>query len=107
VVGTDYKLCGDGAAIRAGLQVGDVSIFTERGSVGALALVGDDQVARLAIFWPATPAGVAVAEEDDNLAQVHRDSPVEMFFDYLARVHTAVVQCVTAQLVDQGELQLI
>ena len=76
------------------------------GSIGALALVKEDQVVRLAVFWPATPARVAVAKEDDNLAQIHRDSPVEMFFAYLSRVHTAVVQCVTAQLVDQDDLQL-
>jgi hypothetical protein len=79
----------------------------EAGSIGALALVKDGQVSRLAIFWPATPARVAVAEEDDSLAQIHRDSPVEIFFAYLARVHTAVVHCVTARLVDQGDLQLV
>ena len=77
----------------------------EAGGVAALALVRDSDVAELAICWPASPARVAVAEEDDSLAHIHRDSPVEMFFDYLAKVHTAVVHCVAAQLVDQDKLR--
>ena len=80
--------------------------LTWAGGTGALALVKGERVSRLAIFWPATPERVAVAKEDDSLAQIHRDSPAEMFFAYLARVHTAVVQCVAAQLVDDDDLQL-
>jgi hypothetical protein len=79
----------------------------DAGSVGALALIESDEVSQLAIFWPATPARVAVAKEDDSMAHIHRASPVGMFFDYLERVHTTVVQCVTAQLVDRGDLQPI
>jgi len=78
----------------------------EAGRVGALALLRGEQVSRIAILWPASPARVAVAEEDDSIAQIHLDSPVGMFFDYLERVRTMVVQCVAAQLVDEGDLQL-
>ena len=79
----------------------------EAGGVGALALLEGEEVSKIAMLWPASPARVEVAREDDSIAKIHRDSPVEMFFDLLERVHTTVVQCVAAQLVDQGKLQLI
>jgi hypothetical protein len=47
-----------------------------------------------------------VAAEDDRMTPVHQDSRVDMFFDYLERVGTAVVRRVAARLVDHGPLQL-
>jgi len=64
----------------------------EAGRVGALALLRGEQVSRIAILWPASPARVAVAEEDDSITQIHLDSPVGMCFDYLERIRTMVVQ---------------
>jgi hypothetical protein len=80
----------------------------EAGCVGALALLKGEEASQIAILWPASPARVAVAEEDDSIAQIHLDSPVGMFFDYLERVRTTVVvRRVAAQLVDDaGDLQL-
>ncbi|MGH3721105.1 MAG: hypothetical protein ACRDRI_20105 [Pseudonocardiaceae bacterium] len=37
---------------------------------------------------------------------MHEDCQVDMFFDYLARVGTAIIKRVAAKLVDHGPLQL-
>lgn len=56
-----------------------------------------------AVMWPASPERVAVAREDDHVAQIHGNSPVEIFFSYLEKVRTAVIREVAAQLVEHGE----
>jgi hypothetical protein len=55
----------------------------------------------------ATRDQLAVAEEDETVTPVHENCHVDMFFDYLAHVGTAIVRRVAARLVDQGPLQLI
>ena len=54
----------------------------------------------IAVFAPASAARIAVAEEDDALAQVHPDATVGMLFEYLLHVDRAVViEQVSARLV--------
>ena len=77
----------------------------EAGGVAAVAMV-DGQVCKIAIMFPASAARVAVAEEDDSLSQIHPDSRIDMFFDYLEIATIVVVRCVAARLIDRGELQL-
>jgi hypothetical protein len=62
---------------------------------------------QIAALLPASPARIAVAEEDDTLTPVHEDCHVDMFLDYLAKAGTVVVRRVAAKLVDQGPLQPI
>lgn len=60
----------------------------------------------IAALAPASPARIAVAEEDDTLTQVNEACDVDLLFAYLKRVGTAVISRVAAKLVDQGQLQL-
>lgn len=78
----------------------------DAGGFATVAMPRGDGAWEIAVMWPASAARLAVAEEDDTVSQIHEHSRADMFFDYLARVRTTVVQCVAAQLVDQGELQL-
>lgn len=77
----------------------------EAGGSGVLVLLTDDAL-RIASLAPASEARMVVAAEDDWATAVHQDSQVDMFFDYLERVGTAVVRRVAARLVDHGPLQL-
>jgi hypothetical protein len=61
----------------------------------------------IAVLLPASPARIAVAEEDDTVTPLHDNCQVGMFFDYLEQVGTAVVERVAAKLVNQGPLQLV
>ena len=76
----------------------------EAGGSGVLVLL-TDEVLRIALLAPASEARMVVAAEDDRATPVHQDSQVDMFFDYLERVGTAVVRRVAARLVDHGPLQ--
>ncbi|MDQ3989211.1 MAG: hypothetical protein M3291_08455 [Actinomycetota bacterium] len=75
----------------------------EAGGVAVLVLL-TDRVLRIASLTPASEARMTVAAEDDQLTPVHQESRVDMFFDYLAEVGTAVVRRVAARLVDHGPL---
>jgi hypothetical protein len=74
-----------------------------RDAGGAAALVlaePRDKPVRMAFMWPPSPARRAVAAEEGTVSQIHEDSPVGLFFDYLEHVRSVVVQpCVAAQLV--------
>ncbi|MGH3936243.1 MAG: hypothetical protein ACRDS1_14920 [Pseudonocardiaceae bacterium] len=59
----------------------------------------------MAALLPASDARIAVAKEDDTVTPMHENCQVDMFFDYLARVGTTVIERVTAKLVDQGPLK--
>jgi hypothetical protein len=48
-----------------------------------------------------------VAQEDDHLAQIHCESHADMFFAYLEKVGSAVVQRVAAQLMHYGDRELV
>lgn len=78
----------------------------EAGGKAVLVLLTEEKL-QIAALLPASPARIAVAQEDDTVTPVHDDCHVDMFFDYLAHVGTAVVKRVTAKLVDQGPLQPI
>ncbi|MGB6163609.1 MAG: hypothetical protein WBF75_13760 [Pseudonocardiaceae bacterium] len=78
----------------------------EAGGTAVLVLLTEQRL-QIAVLLPASPARIAVAEEDDTVTPVHEDCHVDMFFDYLEDVGTAVIQRVAAKLVDQGPLQLI
>lgn len=65
-----------------------------------------DEALRIASLAPASEARMTGAAEDDQVTPVHQDGRVDMFFDYLERVGTAVVRRVAARLVDHGRLQL-
>jgi hypothetical protein len=79
----------------------------EAGGSGVLVLLADEAL-RIASLAPASAseARMVVAAEDGRATPVHQDSQVDMFFDYLERVGTAVVRRVAARLVDHGPLQL-
>lgn len=77
----------------------------DAGGVAVLVLLTDEAL-RIASLAPASEARMAVAAEDDQVTPVHPDSRVDMFFDYLERVGTAVARRVAAQLVNHGPLQL-
>ncbi len=77
----------------------------EAGGSAVLVLLTDETL-RLATLTPASAARLAVAVEDDRVSAVHEDSRVDMFFDYLDRVGTAVVRRTAARLVDHGPWQL-
>lgn len=66
-----------------------------------------EQKFQIAALLPASPARIAVAQEDDTLTPVHEECRVDMFLDYLAQVGTIVIKRVAARLVDQGPLQPI
>ncbi len=63
-----------------------------------------DETLRTASLAPASEVRMVVAAEDDRMSPIHQDSRVDMFFDYLERVDTAVVRRVAARLVDHGPL---
>lgn len=65
-----------------------------------------DEVVHLAALVPASQARLEVAVEDDRVADVHRDSRVDMFFALLDQGGPLVVRQVSARLVDNGPLQL-
>jgi hypothetical protein len=77
----------------------------EAGGKAVLVLVMEEKL-QIAALLPASPARIAVAEEDDTVTPVHEDCHVDMFFDYLAQVRTAIIKRVAAKLLDQGPLQL-
>lgn len=77
----------------------------EAGGMAVLVMLAE-QGFQIAVLLPASPARIAVAEEDDTVIPVHEDCHVDMFFDYLAQVGTAIVKRVAAKFVDQGPLQL-
>jgi hypothetical protein len=82
----------------------------EAGGTAVLVLLTEqrlEQRLQIAVLLPASPARIAVAEEDDTVTPVHEDCHVDMFFDYLADVGTAIIKRVAAKLIDQGPLQLI
>ena len=78
----------------------------DAGGIAVLVLLTDG-VLRIASLTPASEARMVVAAEDDQVTPVHPDSRVDMFFDYLDRVGTAVVRRVAARLVDYGPLPSI
>src|SRR5947209_364711 len=51
----------------------------------------------IAVLLPASPARIAVAEEDDTVTPLHENCHVDMFFDYLACVGTTVIKRVAAK----------
>ena len=59
----------------------------------------------IAVLLPASDARLAVAEEDDSITEVHVNSQVDMFFEYLTKRQTAVIRRVAAKLVDHSPLQ--
>lgn len=65
-----------------------------------------DEIVHLAALVPASQARLEVAVEDDRVAEVHRDSRVDMFFALLDQGGPLVVRQVSARLVDNGPLQL-
>lgn len=76
---------------------------------GLVAMVEDGHW-HVALVWPATSARVTVACEDDAIAQVHCDSEVSMFFDYLHEHGTLVVRQVkqvVARLMPDADLQAV
>lgn len=77
----------------------------EAGGSAVLVLLTETRF-QIAALLPASPARIAVAEEDDTVTPVQVDCRVDMFFDYLLLVGTAVIKRVAAKLVDQGPLQL-
>ncbi len=77
----------------------------EAGGKAVLVLVTEEKL-QIAALLPASPARIAVAEEDDTVTPVHEDCHIDMFFDYLAQVRTAIIKRVAAKLLDQGPLQL-
>jgi hypothetical protein len=77
----------------------------DAGGSGVLVLLTDEAL-RIASLVLASEASMVVVTEDDRMTRVHQDSRVDMFFDYLERVGTAVVRGVIARLVDHGPLQL-
>ncbi|MGH3869074.1 MAG: hypothetical protein ACRDQ4_23765 [Pseudonocardiaceae bacterium] len=78
----------------------------EAGGTAVLVLLTEQRL-QIAVLLPASPARIAVAEEDDTVTPVHEDCHVDMFFAYLEDVGTAIIKRVAAKLVDQGPLQLI
>ncbi|MGH3826155.1 MAG: hypothetical protein ACRDQX_03125 [Pseudonocardiaceae bacterium] len=77
----------------------------DAGGTAVLVLM-TEQTFRIAVLLPASDARIAVAAEDDTVTPVHEDCQVDMFFDYLAQVGTAIIKRVAAKLVDHGPLQL-
>lgn len=77
----------------------------EAGGTAVLVMLAEQRF-QIAVLLPASAARIAVAEEDDTVTPVHEDCHVDMFFDYLTQVGTAIVKRVAAKLVDQGPLQL-
>jgi len=75
----------------------------DAGGVAVLVLLADGLL-RIASLAPAPEARIVVAAEDDQVIPVHQDSRVDLFFDYLERVGTAVVQRVAARLVDHSSV---
>lgn len=71
---------------------------------GVVAMQGDECF-ELAVVWPATSARQTVAQEDDNLAQIHGESEVGMFFGYLRERGTLVVEEIVARIMP-GDMQL-
>jgi hypothetical protein len=78
----------------------------EAGGSAVLVLLTDEKL-QIAALLPASPARIAVAEEDSTMTPMHEDSRVDMFFDYLTYVGTTVVRRVAAKLVNEYPLQLI
>lgn len=82
-----------------------LDLLDDEGGSAILAMLVDD-VVRLAVLLPASRARLEVAAEDDRVAEVHRDSRVDMFFELLDQGGPLVVRQVAARLMDQGPLQL-
>lgn len=78
----------------------------EAGGKAVLVMLTDERL-HIAALLPASPARIAVAEEDGTVTQVHEHCHVAMLFDYLAQVGTAVFKRVAAKLVSQDPLQLV
>ena len=78
--------------------------LADSGGVGVIATPSVAGGYLLAIVWPASPARLAVAAEDDKIATVDDRSTVGLFFDYLREAGQVVVgRQVTARLVDQRQ----
>ena len=77
----------------------------DAGGVAVLVLLADGLL-RIASLAPAPEARIVAAAEDDQVIPIHQDSRVDLFFDYLERVGTAVVRRVAARLVDHGSSAL-
>lgn len=75
----------------------------EGGGVGVVALRRGQTDWRVAVMAPASHERIAVAQEDDSLAEVHGDSRVDMFFECLSHTSVMVVQRVAARLVSDWE----
>lgn len=74
--------------------------LAEAGGRGVLVLVTECGVMLVASLAPVSEARLGVAIDDEQVATVHPDVRVDMFFDYLQQVETVVVHRVTARLVD-------
>ncbi|MDQ3274004.1 MAG: hypothetical protein M3Q39_02955 [Actinomycetota bacterium] len=74
----------------------------DAGGTAVLVLL-TDEVLQIASPAPASEARMVVAAEDDQVIPVHQDSRVDIFFNHLERVGSAVVWRVAARLVDQAE----
>lgn len=73
---------------------------------GVIAMHADSEW-RIALTWPTTVARATVArDEDDNIAPVHRDCEVAMFFELLLRNPTLVTAEIVARLMPDSDLQL-
>jgi hypothetical protein len=62
----------------------------DHGGTAVVAMVSSG-TCKLAQLWPASDERLVVAQEDDVVADVHENTEVAMFFDYLAHVGTATV----------------
>ena len=82
-----------------------LDLLDDAGGSAILAMATGGAV-RIAALLPASQARLAVAVEDDRVAEVHRDSRVDMFFALLDQGGPLVVRQVAARLVDTGPLQL-
>jgi hypothetical protein len=72
----------------------------------AVAAMVDGGTCKLASLWPASEERLVVAQEDDVVTEVHEDTEVGIFFDYLAHIGTAtVLRRITARLVTAEPLQ--
>ena len=77
----------------------------DHGGTAVVAMVSSG-TCKLAHLWPASDERLVVAQEDDVVADVHENTEVAMFFDYLAHVGTAtVVRRITARLVTPEPFQ--
>lgn len=77
--------------------------LAQAGGSGAVVLVQDGPI-EMVTMRPASAAQVQVAQEDDGVARIHEDSPVDMFFECLRQARTLVIAQHTATIIDRADL---